>query len=60
MTRRMPWAPGMETWTTGHLPAQSNLDGSGEAGGEQVSWEVRDHGQELVCLTGGQLDAVFH
>lgn len=50
----------METWTTEYLPTQSNLDGSGEAGCEQVSGEVRDHGQELMCLTGCQLDAVFH
>lgn len=57
----MPWVPGKkETWTIGHLPAQSNLDGSGEAGCEQVGWEVRDHRQELVGLTGCQLDAVFH
>lgn len=50
----------MGTQTIDHLPAQSDLDWSGEAGCEQVSWEVRDHGQEFVCLTGCQLDAVFH
>lgn len=44
----------------GHSPPQGDLDGSGETGCEQVSWEVRDHGQELVSLTGRQLDAVLH
>lgn len=43
-----------------HLPAQGDFDGGGEAGGEQVGREVRDHGQELAGLAGGQLDAVLH
>lgn len=43
-----------------HSPAQSDLDGGGEAGGEQVCRQVWDHGQQLVGLTGCQLDAVLH
>lgn len=43
-----------------HLPAQGDLDGSGEARREQVGREVGDHGQELVGLTGCQLNAVLH
>lgn len=33
------------------LPAQSDFDGRGQAGGEQVSREVRVHGQELGSFT---------
>lgn len=48
-------------WLTGgHSPAQGDFDRGGEAGGEQVGREVRDHGQELAGLTGCQLDAVLH
>lgn len=43
-----------------HSPAQRDLDGGGEAGGEQVCRQVWDHGQQLVGLTGCQLDAVLH
>lgn len=43
-----------------NLPAQGNFDGGGEAGCEQVGREVGDHGQELVGLTGCQLNAVLH
>lgn len=43
-----------------HSPAQRDLDGGGEAGGEEVSRQVWDHGQQLVGLTGCQLDAVLH
>lgn len=43
-----------------HSPAQGDLDGGGEAGGEEISRQVWDHGQQLVGLTGCQLDAVLH
>lgn len=42
------------------LPSERNLDGRGQAGGEEVSGEVRVHGQQLVGLAGSQLDAVLH
>lgn len=42
------------------LPSEGNLDGCGEAGGEEVSREVGVHGQQLAGLTGSQLDAVLH
>lgn len=42
------------------LPSEGNLDGCGEAGGEEVSREVGVHGQQLTGLTGSQLDAVLH
>lgn len=42
------------------LPAEGDLDGCGEAGSEQVSREVRVHGQQLAGLAGCQLDAVLH
>lgn len=44
----------------GALPSQGDLDGRGQAGGEEVRWEVRVHGQQLVGLAGSQLDAVLH
>lgn len=56
-----PWASEVaRSWGGRHLPAQGNFDGGGEAWCEQVSWEVGDHGQELVGLTGCQLNAVLH
>lgn len=42
------------------LPSEGNLDGCGEAGGEEVSREVRVHGKQLAGLAGSQLDAVLH
>lgn len=42
------------------LPPEGDLDGRGEAGGEEVGWEVGVHGQQLAGLAGGQLDAVLH
>lgn len=42
------------------LPPEGDLDGCGEAGGEEVGWEVGVHGQQLAGLTGSQLDAVLH
>lgn len=44
----------------GALPPEGDLDGCGEAGGEEVSWEVGVHGQQLTGLAGSQLDAVLH
>lgn len=43
-----------------HSPAQRDLDGRGEAGGEEVGGQVGDHGQQLAGLAGRQLDAVLH
>lgn len=42
------------------LPSEGDLDGRGEAGGEEVGREVGVHGQQLAGLTGRQLDAVLH
>lgn len=42
------------------LPSEGDLDGCGEAGGEEVGWKVRVHGQQLAGFTGSQLDAVLH
>lgn len=42
------------------LPSEGDLDGCGEAGGEEVGREVGVHGQQLAGLAGGQLDAVLH
>ncbi len=42
------------------LPSEGNLYGCGEAGGEEVGWEVWVHGQQLAGLAGSQLDAVLH
>ena len=42
------------------LPSQGDLDGRGEAGGEEVGGEVGVHGQQLASLACGQLDAVLH
>lgn len=42
------------------LPSEGDLDGCGEAGGEEVSREVGVHGQQLAGLAGSQLDAVLH
>lgn len=42
------------------LPSEGDLDGRGEAGGEEVGWEVGVHGQQLAGLAGSQLDAVLH
>lgn len=42
------------------LPSEGDLDGCGEAGSEQVCWEVWVHGQQLAGLAGSQLDAVLH
>lgn len=42
------------------LPSQGDLDGRGEAGGEQVCRQVGVHGQQLAGLAGRQLDAVLH
>ncbi len=44
----------------GKLPSEGDLDGRGEAGGEEVSREVGVHGQQLAGLAGSQLDAVLH
>ena len=54
-----PWEP-QDAAGAAYLPAQGDFDGGGEAGREQVGREVGDHGQELVGLTGCQLNAVFH
>ena len=53
-------APGPGPSLGDHSPAQGDFDGGGEARGEQVGREVRDHGQELVGLAGCQLNAVLH
>ena len=42
------------------LPSEGNLDGCGEAGSEEVSGEVRVHGQQFASLAGCQLDAILH
>ena len=47
-------------WRGRCLPSQGDLDGRREAGGEEVGWEVRVHGQQFAGLAGGQLDAVLH
>lgn len=47
-------------WCKQTLPSEGNLDGCGQAGGEEVGGEVGVHGQQLVGLAGSQLDAVLH
>lgn len=44
----------------GWLPSQGDLDGRGEAGGEEVGGQVGVHGQQLGGLACRQLDAVLH
>jgi len=40
------------------LPDESDLDGRGETGGEEVGRQFRVHGQQFVRPTGGQLNTV--